>query len=340
MQNESRAPGRRYTLLFPGNNSSGAPAGNGFGSVVVNTLGGVSMTGTLGDGTPVSASSVVSGDGQWPLYISLYGGQGSILGWLDFDTNGGIGGEVGWFKALDLKARLYPGGFEGTIDAIGSIYNYTKGEPVLGFTQGELSLTNGNLEEGITNQIEIDSNTRSSAQTSQTLSFQTASGTFKYVVTDPQTARKISVNGIVLQNQNFGAGYFLGTNQSGSVWLSDAAVPSTATGGSETNSSSPPPDSGGDTGAPSGHAIVVNYSNPETNGANPFAIYDQEEFPNAPQARLGYWRFATEQLTNEDGWLRWPARVSVGCHPGMGMRCPSLIPIPKPNWPTLSPPTA
>jgi hypothetical protein len=41
-------------------------------------------------------------------------------------------------------------------------------------------------------------------------------------VINPETGKPITVNGIVLQNQNFGAGFFLGTNQSGSVLLSPA----------------------------------------------------------------------------------------------------------------------
>ncbi len=78
----------RYTLLFPGaNNSSAQPAGNGFAAVTVNTLGDVSLSGTLGDGTAFTSSSVVAGQGQCPFYLSLYGGKGSILGWLAFATN-------------------------------------------------------------------------------------------------------------------------------------------------------------------------------------------------------------------------------------------------------------
>jgi hypothetical protein len=39
---------------------------------------------------------------------------------------------------------------------------------------------------------------------------------------NPATGKPIAVNGVVLQNQNLGAGCFLGANESGSVILSPA----------------------------------------------------------------------------------------------------------------------
>jgi hypothetical protein len=38
-------------------------------------------------------------------------------------------------------------------------------------------------------------------------------------VLNPATGRKFGFNGVILQNQGVGLGYFLGTNQSGSVFL-------------------------------------------------------------------------------------------------------------------------
>jgi hypothetical protein len=213
----------KYTLLIPGSeNASAQPGGNGFGAVTVSDTGNVTFSGILGDGTPVSSTGIVSSEGQWPFYASLYGGKGSILGWLTFTNQGGISGQTGWFKLGQATAKLYPGGFTNCAEVIGSIYQYTNGLALLGFTEGQLSLTNGDLAQSITNQIGLGPDTQATDQSADKLTFKTSSGLFKGSVTNPETGKPIAVNGIVLQNQNFGAGFFLGSTESGSVRLTDA----------------------------------------------------------------------------------------------------------------------
>ena len=210
----------KYTLLIPGSdNASAQPGGHGFGAVTVNTLGNVSLSGTLGDGTPFVSSSVVAGQGQWPFYISLYGGKGSILGWLSF-TNDGISGEIDWFKLPQTTAKLYPGGFTYGTNVIGSAYHYTNQIPVLGSTDCLLALLNGDLTEGITNDAALGPSVPATDPSNIKLSLMTSSGMFSGSTMNPEPGKPITVHGIVLQNQNFGAGYFLGTNQTGSVLLS------------------------------------------------------------------------------------------------------------------------
>ncbi len=216
----------KYTLLIPGSeNASAQPGGNGFGAVTLSDSGTVTFSGILGDGTPVTSTSIVSSEGQWPFYASLYGGKGSILGWLTFTNDGVISGQTGWFKQPQATARLYPGGFTNSTEVIGSAYQYTNGLPVLGFTEGQLSLTNGDLAQSITNQIVLGPGNQAtepsaSNQSADKLTFKPSSGLFKGSVLNPETGKPIAINGIVLQNQNFGAGYFLGTTESGSVLLS------------------------------------------------------------------------------------------------------------------------
>ena len=216
----------KYTLLIPGSeNASVLPGGNGFGAVTVSDSGTVTFSGILGDGTPVTSTSIISSEGQWPFYVSLYGGKGSILGWLTFTNEGVISGQTGWFKQPQATAKLYPGGFTNSAEVIGSAYQYTNGLPVLGFTEGQLSLTNGDLAQSITNQIALGPEAQATEQSADKqsagkLTFKTSSGLFKGSVLNPETGKPIAVNGVVLQNQNFGAGCFLGTTETGSVLLS------------------------------------------------------------------------------------------------------------------------
>jgi hypothetical protein len=213
----------KYTLLIPGGaNAFAQPGGNGFGTVIVDDLGNVTCSGILGEGTPFTSTSVISSPGQWPFYVSLYGGKGSLLGWLSFTNQGAINGQTAWFKLPQETARLYPDGFTNSSEVIGSAYHYTNGLSVLGFTNGQLLLTNGNLPESITRQIVLGANNQASDQGGDKLIFKTSSGQFNGRVMNPETGKAISVNGVVLQNQNVAAGFFLGTNQSGSVQLSPA----------------------------------------------------------------------------------------------------------------------
>jgi hypothetical protein len=212
----------RYTLLIPGNaDSSLQPGGDGFGAVTVDASGNVSFSGTLGDGTPATAAAVLGGQGQWPFFVPLYSGKGSILGWLTFSNapDSDISGLLNWIKPAQPGARLYPAGFTNVTGAIGSAYQFTSGVPVLDFSAGQLSLTNGNLS--FTNQIILGANNivTNLSTNNLTLRLATSSGLFTGSVVNPATGSPISISGIVLQKDNFGAGFFLGTNQSGQVLL-------------------------------------------------------------------------------------------------------------------------
>ncbi|HEV7925263.1 MAG TPA: hypothetical protein VGR14_07910, partial [Verrucomicrobiae bacterium] len=152
----------------------------------------------------------------------LYGGKGSVLGWLSFTNGGNISGQIEWFKQPIATAKLYPGGFTNGTEAIGSVYHYTNYMPELGSMDDVLSLVmiNGDLAEGITNQASLGPYYPAADKSTTKLECITSSGMFYGSVINPETDKPISVHGIVLQNQNIGAGYFLGTNQTGSVLLS------------------------------------------------------------------------------------------------------------------------
>jgi uncharacterized repeat protein (TIGR02543 family) len=218
----------KYTMVIPGSDeASSQPGGNGFGSVIVTSLGTVTFTGTLGDGTTVTASSVVTSDGQWPFFAPLYGGKGSILGWLNFTNTGLIAGDTAWFKLPMSSAKLYPGGFTNNATVMGSSYQFTNGEPLLGSSEGDLILTNGDLSAGVTNSIVIGSQVNlttggSSGGTANNakVTFVDSTGMFRGTVLNPDTGKEMPYSGVVLQNQGLGAGLFVGPNETGSAVIS------------------------------------------------------------------------------------------------------------------------
>ncbi len=213
----------KYTLLIPGfADGVGHPGGDSYGTVTVTTAGAVTLAGVLADGTKLSQKANVLANGQWPFYVSLYGGNGSILGWLTLSKGGtnDISGMVDWFKLPQAGGKLYPGGFTNGTEAVGSVFAFTAGVPVLNIPAGQLWLANGNLASSFTNGITIDSASKvTSTNTLVKVTITTSTGLFKGTVPDPAGGKPISVNGVVLQNQNFGGGFFTGATQTGRVFI-------------------------------------------------------------------------------------------------------------------------
>jgi hypothetical protein len=214
----------RYTLVIPGATAPiSPPVGHGFGSVAVDNSGNAQFNGWLADGSKITQSTAVSKAGDWPLYVPLYGGSGSMFGWVTFtnapDTD--LEGVVHWIKPAQTRARFYPEGFTNAAAITGSRFGFTNGVPLLSLNPGQMVLLDGNLTTGFTNNISIQPNSKVLNLSSNKLNlvFTVSSGWFKGTVLGPGTGKTIPVSGAVLQKRNDGYGFFLGTNQSGSVML-------------------------------------------------------------------------------------------------------------------------
>lgn len=91
----------QYTLVIPGNaGSTGEPVGKGTATVSVDKAGRILLAGTLADGTRITQSGSLSRNGQWPLYLALCNGQGSVLGWMTFThaPEFDLQGNLSWIK--------------------------------------------------------------------------------------------------------------------------------------------------------------------------------------------------------------------------------------------------
>jgi hypothetical protein len=216
----------QYTLTIPASSdSSMGPGGDSYGSVTVDRLGRVHFSGTLADNTRVSQVIPISKAGQWPLYVPLYsGGQGSVLSWISFDSTAtsDLGGALNWIKPAMPRVRYYAGGFTNQVTAAGSRFvRPARGQNVLSLTQANASLSGGNLNQAVTNQISIGLNNRVTNLSSNrlVLAFSTTSGLFSGRVLNPATSRWIAFTGVVSQKQNVASGFFLGTNQSSEVFI-------------------------------------------------------------------------------------------------------------------------
>jgi hypothetical protein len=105
---------------------SQGPGGYSYGSAKVGKGGTVTLALNLADGTSpaISFPTSLARDGSCPFYASLYGGEGVILGWLRFPTNGSGTMEpapVQWVKQT-LADAFYPNGFSATPNVFGGLY--------------------------------------------------------------------------------------------------------------------------------------------------------------------------------------------------------------------------
>jgi hypothetical protein len=217
-----------YTIIIPGTNSSpSVPSADGYGTVTVTTAGRISLVGSLADGTKITQSTSLSTNGQWPLFISLYNGQGSIVSWVTFTNlaQTALSGNLNWIKPFNPAAKYYPAGFTNQTQLFGFAYQQpAKGNGVLDFSGGAVTLDGGNLAQSITNLVLLDANNRvnnlDANKLSMTITLPT--GAFRGTVTDPLSLKSIPFGGVVVQSQNRGSGNFLGTDRSGQVRLGHA----------------------------------------------------------------------------------------------------------------------
>jgi len=220
----------RYTLVIPWNEpAAGSAGGDGFGDLLVAPNGRLTFKGTLGDGTPASQSVALSKGGYWPWYVPLLGGKGSLLSWTALNTNPApapsLSGMLHWFKPALVVARYYSNGFAFETPVEGSVYQPPSANFILQLAPfGEVDFRDGNLTGSFTNIVGLGAYNKVlnlSPEQPLTMTFSLASGRMQGSVTLTNAGQRVtrSFKGAVLQRQNYGSGFLLGTNQSGRVHL-------------------------------------------------------------------------------------------------------------------------
>lgn len=216
----------KYTLIVPADPiSTNGPFGDGYGMVTVSTMGRLTFSGWLADGTRVTQKVPISRNGDWPLYLNLYKGKGTLLSRVVLDTNGpnDLSGLMNWFKRTQV-AKYFGAGFTNESMIVGSRCIAPTGtNRLLELTTGVAGFTNGNLVADFANNVTVDAlgkvTNLDAGINRLVMSLNRASGLMSGSVTPPGATRAIPFKGAVLQKQNRASGYFLGTNASGRVSL-------------------------------------------------------------------------------------------------------------------------
>ena len=211
-----------YTLVIPGAQTSSSPEGHSYGTVTINAAGQVRFSGSLADGAAVSQTSTLSSDGQWPLYASLYGGQGHLLGWISFAQrpNDDLNGSLDWARGASVYVKYYRSGFTNQVSLTGSRYTAPAlGGRALGWSTGSATFSGGDLAGGLANNVCLGSNGLITGSGNDKLTFSIAkpNGLFKGTFMAPGSTKPSRVQGVLLQKINRGYGYFFGQSQSGAV---------------------------------------------------------------------------------------------------------------------------
>jgi uncharacterized delta-60 repeat protein len=215
----------KYTVLFSGGpDAMTSPFGHGYATLAVANNGNVTLKGVLADGTAIAQAMPLAANGQFAFHQPLYKARGSILGWLGLtnepDTD--VTGNLLWTKTTAAAGIYYPAGFTNEVESLGSRYSSTN-KPALNFSNASVRLEGGNLSSPLTNEVVLSSANKVSVSAAHTnklaLTVSASSGTLAGGFTHPDTGKKSALKGVVLQKQNAGGGFFLGTNQSGEVYF-------------------------------------------------------------------------------------------------------------------------
>ncbi len=222
-------PAGAYTLILPGApGSTSVPEGASYGTATVNAKGMVVLKGSLPDRSSIAVRAALSEAGHWPVYASLYGGKGALLGWAGFADRpaSDFDGVISWIKSPQPLATYYPDGFSREAVLTGSHYTPPAGvtNRILNLTNGLVVFSGGNLPHSLTNAVLLGSANRitNAGPNSLAMTFRLSSGLFRGSLIPAGNTKAISFNGAVLQKAGLGSGYFLGTNQSGRVSIEPA----------------------------------------------------------------------------------------------------------------------
>lgn len=234
-----------YTFILPSETDPTIP-GDGYGVVVITADGKVRLAGSLGDSRKLTFSTTLSQESTFVLNLPIYkvakgdapdGIYGEIAA--RDSESGDLDGLLDWTKPENARDKLYPDGFSGTVPFIGSRYVKRLGQRILILddTPGNLrvSFGGGGLVPIPGERVfSVDAKNKAvlagpDVEEKLKLSFNSANGLFggsfpSYASGKPKAMR---FKGAVLQSQNKAAGHFIGSGQTGFVFLDpfdDAAL--------------------------------------------------------------------------------------------------------------------
>ena len=132
---------------------------------------------------------------------------------------------MSWVRPAMAGTKYYPLGYTNGVRASGSLFfaPTDANTRVIALTNGIVFFDGGNLSGPFTNQVTLTSANQiiSTNVNKLSMSITLSNGIFSGSVKVPGVARTNNFKGALLQDVNAGHGYFLGTNQSGTVFFGE-----------------------------------------------------------------------------------------------------------------------
>jgi hypothetical protein len=211
-----------YGLCF--SDTTNAPWGDSPAWVKISNSGGITMGGTVADGKTLNQSSAVSEQGDWPLFVSLYGGRGFLMGWLNVDPVQQVD-SLRWYMPAGLAGSGYPDGLNQLrIPFLAPYVAPAVGQNAVAWTNAYVVISGGEVPGMLTNQVVLANNRITSlpggSVSNLSLTITASNGQFRGSFTHPVTKRLTTVNGVLLQGEPgpwppAGGGWFLGPAKDG-----------------------------------------------------------------------------------------------------------------------------
>jgi hypothetical protein len=218
-------PPAEFSILFLAiGATTNAPPGEGYG-LATNTAGTVTLSGALADGTSFNQNVTVSQSGDLPIYSSLYGGTGLLLGWINLTNLGAAppANLLTWIKKASGATALYTNGFTNLLARQGAPWtNPPANTPALLLTNGQLIISNAGASLTFNVAVANDSTlTVLSGGPTNSLSGSITPKTGLLTLTFGNGNGAATTQGVgaVLQNSNTGGGFFLTATNAGAILL-------------------------------------------------------------------------------------------------------------------------
>jgi hypothetical protein len=180
----------------------------------------------LADGTSITPSAAESQNGDVPVYASLYGNTGLLLGWINLANLQAAppGNTLVWIKKPSRATLLYTNGFTSALSAQGALWTNTPAKaPAIVLPKGQLVVANNANLNLVFNVSVSSSNTlvKLGVLPANSLTGSIAPKTGLFTVTFGNGNGKATTtgSGAILQTQTNGGGFFLGTTNAGLISL-------------------------------------------------------------------------------------------------------------------------